>query len=440
MVAQRLGGGVGRLRPQPAVELQAGATGDEEQPPQVHAALGAVLEAGVEVAIDDVIAPYAQRPPHEVEIGAPRLLLQPGAQGELQAALELRRRLRRAGEDLDRADVGERVREHLGVVELLAERERLGVPGGGLLRVLRRRVEVTEVGVGERQLAPAGQSLEAGHGLEADLGGLLGAPHEAVQPRERAQAVALRERVGARAAQRQGALLRGDRRVELADEVPLVGPALEQRGLLLGRQRVGVAQRPRVLSRGFAVRPERRGARGRRRREGKDRRPVARDVGVMGDAGRIRAAARLRRERRGGRAMQRHPAVGRQRLLDGEAGELVTEGDAVALGGDDARRQALVQAVELGGRERLEQPDLGLRCRDRDRLEQAARGRREPREAGEHRVAHGVRDLARVRGEHLGDVERVAVGLTVKLARIDRVRQRPARRRPARRAAGSRAA
>ena len=120
--------------------------------------------------------------------------------------------------------------------------------------------------------------------------------------------------------------------------------------------------------------------------------------------------------------MQRHPAVGRQRLLHGEAGELVTEGDAVELGGDDARRQALVQAVELGGRERLEQPDLGLRCRDRDRLQQPARGRREPREAGEHRVAHGVRDLARVRGKHLGDVERVAVGLTVKLARIDGVR------------------
>ena len=203
-VAQRLGGGVGRLRPQPAVELQAGAAGDEEQPPQVHAALGAVLEAGVEVAIDDVIAAHAQRPPHEVEVGAAGVLLQPGAQGELQAALELRRRLRGAGEDLDRADVGERVGEHLGVVELLAERERLGVPGGGLLRVLRRRVEVTEVGVGERQLAPAGQSLEAGHRLEADLGGLLGAPQEAVQPRERAQAVALRERVRARAAQRQG--------------------------------------------------------------------------------------------------------------------------------------------------------------------------------------------------------------------------------------------
>ena len=108
-VAQRRGGGVGRLRPQPPVELQAGAAGDEEQPPQVQAALGAVLEACVEVAIDDVIAAHAQRPPHEVEVGAPGVLLQPGAQRELQAALELRRRLRGVGEDLDTADVGERI-------------------------------------------------------------------------------------------------------------------------------------------------------------------------------------------------------------------------------------------------------------------------------------------------------------------------------------------
>jgi hypothetical protein len=335
-VAQGLGGGVGRLRPQPAVELQTGATGDEEQPPQVHAALGAVLEAGVEVAIDDVIAAHPQRPPHEIEVGASRVLLQPGAQGELQAALKLRRRLRCVGEDLDTADVGERIGEHLGVVEPLAERQRLRVPQGGLLRILRGRVEVAEVGVGERQLAPAGQGLEAGHRLAPDLGGRLDAPHEAVQPRESAQAVAFAERIRGRPAQRQSLLLRGDRRVELAGEVPLVGPVLEQRGPLRARQRVGVAQHARVLGGGFAVRPQRRGPRRRHRREAQDRRRVARDVGVMGDASRIHGAERLRGERLGGRAMQGDPPVGCQRLLDGEAGELVPEGDAVGPRGDDA--------------------------------------------------------------------------------------------------------
>jgi hypothetical protein len=288
------------------------------------------------VTIDDVIAAHAQRPPREVEVGAARVLLQPGAQGELQAALELRRRPRGAGEDLDTADVGQRVGEHLGVVELLAQRLRPSVPRAGLLGVLARRVQVSEVGVGQRQLAPVGQRLEAGHGLAADLGGLLDAPHEAVQPRERAQAVALRQRVRARSAQGQGPLLRDDRRVEIAGEIRLVGLALEQRGLFLARERVGVAQRARVLSRGFAVRPERRSARRRRRREGEDRLPVARDVGVMGDARGIRGRARLGHERRRGGAVQRDPAVGRQRLLDGEASELVTEGDAVGLGGDDA--------------------------------------------------------------------------------------------------------
>jgi hypothetical protein len=264
------------------------------------------------------------------------VLLQPGLQGELQAALELRRRLRGAGEDLDAADVGQRIGEHLGVVELLAQRLRLIVPRGGLLGVLARRVQVSEVGVGERQLAPVGQRLEAGHRLVGRPLGLLDAPHEAVQPRERAQAVALAERVRARSAQGQGAFLRGDRRVEIAGEVRLVGAAFEQGGLLLVRERVGVAQHARVLSRGFAVRPERRGACRRRGREGEDRRPVARDVGVMGDAGRIRGSARLGHERRRCGAMQRDAAVRRQGLLDGEAGELVTEGDAVGLRGDHA--------------------------------------------------------------------------------------------------------
>ena len=155
-VTQRRGGGVRRLRPAPAVELDAGATGHEEQAPEIHPALGAVLEAGVEVAIDDVVAPHPQRPPHEVEVGAASVLLQPGVQGECQAALELRGRPRCPGEDFDRADVGQRVGQHLGVAELLAERECLGVPDRCLLGVLRGGVEVPEVGVASASSRPRG--------------------------------------------------------------------------------------------------------------------------------------------------------------------------------------------------------------------------------------------------------------------------------------------
>ena len=46
----------------------------------------------------------------------------------------------------------------------------------------------------------------------------------------------------------------------------------------------------------------------------------------------------------------------------------------------------------LGG-QRLEQPELGLRRDDRDRLEQRPRRRAQARGAGEHRVAHRRRDL-----------------------------------------------
>jgi hypothetical protein len=103
--------------------------------------------------------------------------------------------VRGIGEDLDDADVGERVDANLGIVELLAELERLRAPRQGLFGVFRDRVQVPEVDVGEGQLAPPRQPLEARDGLVADLGGLLGAAEKAIQARERAQAVGLRQLV-----------------------------------------------------------------------------------------------------------------------------------------------------------------------------------------------------------------------------------------------------
>ena len=406
----------------PRSSSSAGAAGDEEQPPQIQAALGAVLEAVVEVAIDEVVAPEAQRPPHEIEVGAAGVLLEPAAQGELQAPLELRRRLRGVGEDLDDADVGERIDANLGVVELLAERERLRAPGGRLLGVLGDRVQMPEVGVGQRELAAAGQPLEAGDRLLADLARPPWCARESdTGARASAGSRASDSWSSQRPAMREGALLRRDRRVELAGEVALVGPPLQQLGLLPARQDLGVAQRARVLRRGFAMGAQRRGALRRRGREAQHRRPVARLVGVMRDARRVRDALALRRQGRGGARCSATRRWGGSASSTASRASSCRKTTPSALGRRPSPRPGTPRVIELGGGQRLQEPHLGLRGRDRDRLEQPARRAERRATRGEHRVAHGVRDLARARRQHLGDEEGVAAGLAVEVLRVDRV-------------------
>jgi hypothetical protein len=61
-----------------------------------------------------------------------------------------------------------------------------------------------------------------------------------------------------------------------------------------------------------------------------------------------------------------------------------------------------------------------MRRRDRDRVEQCARGGREPGGAGEHGVAHRLGDLL-PRGEHLGDEEGIAARPLVQGGAVDTV-------------------
>ena len=119
--------------------------------------------------------------------------------------------------------------------------------------------------------------------------------------------------------------------------------------------------------------------------------------------------------------MQVEPAGRRDRLLDGEAGELVPERHARRLGVSMPEARHSSSRRRLAG-ERLEQPELGVRRDDRDRLEQRLRGGAEARGAGEHRFPDRVRDRSRSRGERLDDEERVAGGLAVELVGVDAVR------------------
>ena len=73
-------------------------------------------------------------------------------------------------------------------------------------------------------------------------------------------------------------------------------------------------------------------------------------------------------------------------------------------------------------RDSVEEPELGLRRRDRDRLEQRPRRGADARHAGEHRVTDRGRGLALSGSQHLGDEEGVAGGRAVELVRVEPVR------------------
>ena len=120
--------------------------------------------------------------------------------------------------------------------------------------------------------------------------------------------------------------------------------------------------------------------------------------------------------------MERDPPVGKQGVLDRDPRDLVPEGDAVTLGAEHAGAQACLEVLEVAGGDRLEQPELRARRDDRGRLEERPGTVRQPRRAGEHRLAHARRERGAARGERLGDVERVAARPAVQLGRIDAVR------------------
>ena len=59
--------------------------------------------------------------------------------------------------------------------------------------------------------------------------------------------------------------------------------------------------------------------------------------------------------------------------LDGEPGELVAEGHAVAVATNDAGLETGVQVLELLGHDRFQEPQFGAERHDRDRVEQPSR-------------------------------------------------------------------
>ena len=197
--------------------------------------------------------------------------------------------------------------------------------------------------------------------------------------------------------------------------------ALEQVDPARKRQIATEAQRPRVLGRRLAMCADRLSPCRRGRREAQHRVRVAGGLGVVREPRGIGNTGRRGRERRERIAVQRRPAVRRQRLLDRHAGELVAEGDALGGPGQHARAEAFVEAGELLPRQRLEQPELGLWLGHGHRAEQRPRRRAEARRAGEDGIADGRWDLSIATLQHLREEERVARRPAVELVGVDPV-------------------
>src|SRR6266571_7535854 len=104
----------------------------------------------------------------------------------------------------------------------------------------------------------------------------------------------------------------------------------------------------------------------------------------MCETGEVRIATRPLRERSQRLAMQGDSPIGRKGLLHGEARKLVPEGDALRLGPQHPRRDALLEVVDYICGEDFEQPQLGLWRDDGNGFEQVSRCRVEPRNTREH--------------------------------------------------------
>ena len=143
---------------------------------------------------------------------------------------------------------------------------------------------------------------------------------------------------------------------------------------------------------------------------------------MVRQAGEIGGAVRRLGERGERRLVQLEPPLGRNRVLDREAGELVAEDRSGPFRAEHAGRETLVEPFHLITGDRAEEPELRLRRDDRHRLEHRATRRRETGCTGEDGVPHRLGNRVDSGGESLDDEERVSAGLVVELVRVGTVR------------------
>src|SRR5688572_19188030 len=109
--------------------------------------------------------------------------------------------------------------------------------------------------------------------------------------------------------------------------------------------------------------------------------------------------------------MELQPSARSERLLDRALRQLMSEGDSVASGVQQAGVQAFVQ---IGERSMcFDEPELGLRMAEGNEIESVLRALAEAGDSREHRIADRRRNLSGAALDDFTDEERVASGQTV---------------------------
>ena len=178
-----------------------------------------------------------------------------------------------------------------------------------------------------------------------------------------------------------------------------------------------MAQRGAEMAGGLAMGAERRRPLGGERREAQHGCAVGRLVGVMDQAG-DRHLALAAAQQRGQRAGMEVLALGRrQAVLDRATGDFVAEAQRAVGQHDHARVQAFLQHLAARRDHVLDQPAFGLARNGGHQVRGAARRYRQPRQAGDHRIADRRRNLALRGGKHFGHEEGIAARHLVQAGR-----------------------
>jgi hypothetical protein len=180
-----------------------------------------------------------------------------------------------------------------------------------------------------------------------------------------------------------------------------------------------VAEGTSVLLSRLTMRSDRRRLRTRSRRELEHGVSISGSLGVVREASQTEIAAISDGERIERRAMEAQPPRRRQRLLDRQASQLVPERDGAVDEDEHAAGDAFVESSVDLARERLDQPQLGMWCRDGHGLEDASSVRRQSSGPGQDRVANRGRDPIPRRRQDFRDEERVAARDPVELYGTD---------------------
>ncbi len=294
----------------------------------------------------------------------------------------------------------------LALAQALGQRERAAGPADRGLALAMQHAQLGLHAPGARQRRARRQRLQQVDGAPARGVGLGVAQQLHLHQRQGAQVGGLGARVGVRAVPIGEPRVRVDRGLELPGQAAFVGV----RGEPVGQVIAGLALRDGlgVVRHGLPARAALQRLARRRGRERRDGARVARAHGVMhAPRERHRGLAGLRqRPQHGG--MERAGGRRRQRVLDGDAGELVAEEVGVAGRVEQARVQALLDDAGRRLQQGLHQRGLDARWHGGGQADDGPRRGAEPGKARQHQVLHALRHALGAVAQHLADEQRIA--------------------------------